>query len=55
VRFIAESAARTRIELEHRNLDRHGDGWEGARDAVASDGGWPLYLERYKAAVSELG
>jgi uncharacterized protein YndB with AHSA1/START domain len=55
VRFIAESAGRTRIELEHRNLDRHGDGWEGTRDAVASDGGWPLYLDRYTAAVSELG
>jgi uncharacterized protein YndB with AHSA1/START domain len=47
VRFIADSDARTRVELEHRNLDRHGPGWEGARDAVAGDGGWPLYLERY--------
>ena len=55
VRFVAETSQRTRVEIEHRNLDRHGDGWEGARDAVASDGGWPLYLERYKAAVSELG
>jgi uncharacterized protein YndB with AHSA1/START domain len=47
VRFIAESAEHTRVELEHRNLDRHGDGWEGVRDGVHGDGGWPLYLERF--------
>jgi len=47
VRFIAESAARTRVELEHRNLDRHGPGWEGEREAVDSEGGWPLYLQRF--------
>ncbi len=55
VRFIAESAERTRVELEHRNLDRHGDGWEGTRDAVSSGGGWPLYLERFGALVAEQG
>ena len=47
VRFFAEAPARTRLELEHRNLERHGEGWEGLRDGVAADGGWPLYLDRY--------
>lgn len=47
VRFVAEGPERTRLELEHRNLDRHGEGWEPERDAVASDGGWPLYLRRF--------
>jgi uncharacterized protein YndB with AHSA1/START domain len=47
VRFVAEAPERTRVELEHRNLDRHGAGWEAARDAVGGEGGWPLYLERF--------
>src|ERR671934_2627489 len=46
VRFIPETAERTRVELEHRNLERHGPGWESERDGVGGDGGWPLYLER---------
>jgi uncharacterized protein YndB with AHSA1/START domain len=51
VRFVAETAERTRVELEHRHLDRHGDGWEGLRQGVAGDQGWPLYLERYAAQI----
>jgi uncharacterized protein YndB with AHSA1/START domain len=47
VRFVSETPDRTRVELEHRHLDRHGDGWEGVRDGVGGDGGWPLYLKRY--------
>jgi uncharacterized protein YndB with AHSA1/START domain len=47
VRFIAEGPQRTRVELEHRNLDRHGEGWEGVRDSVGEKEGWPLYLQRY--------
>jgi uncharacterized protein YndB with AHSA1/START domain len=47
VRFVSEGPERTRVELEHRNLDRHGEGWEGAREGVGSEGGWPLYLQRY--------
>jgi uncharacterized protein YndB with AHSA1/START domain len=47
VRFISEAPERTRVELEHRNLDRHGEGWEQKRDTVGSEGGWPLYLQRF--------
>jgi uncharacterized protein YndB with AHSA1/START domain len=47
LRFVAEDTERTRVELDHRNLDRHGDGWEGVREGVGGEGGWPLYLDRY--------
>ena len=47
VRFIAEAESRTRVELEHRGLERHGDGWEGMYGAVSSDGGWPKTLASF--------
>jgi uncharacterized protein YndB with AHSA1/START domain len=47
VEFIATSATQTRVELEHRFLDRHGDGWETVRDAVGSPDGWDLGLRRF--------
>jgi uncharacterized protein YndB with AHSA1/START domain len=53
VRFAPEGEGRTRVELEHRNLDRHGEGWEGMRDSVGSPEGWPeglrLFAERLRA------
>jgi uncharacterized protein YndB with AHSA1/START domain len=52
VRFVAEAPGRTRVELEHRNLDRHGPGWESERDSVAADQGWPLYLQRFADVIA---
>jgi uncharacterized protein YndB with AHSA1/START domain len=52
VRFVAEGPTRTRLVLEHRNLDRHGPGWESVRDGVGEDGGWPLYLARYADLIA---
>jgi uncharacterized protein YndB with AHSA1/START domain len=47
VRFVSEAPHRTRVEVEHRNLDRHGDGWEAMRDAVGSAGGWQRELDAF--------
>jgi uncharacterized protein YndB with AHSA1/START domain len=55
IRFTAEEPDRTRVELEHRNLDRHGPGWQAVGEGVAGDGGWPLYLARYAALVDRTG
>jgi uncharacterized protein YndB with AHSA1/START domain len=52
VRFIAEAPARTRVELEHRKLDRHLEGWESVREGVNGDAGWPLYLQRYTELIA---
>jgi uncharacterized protein YndB with AHSA1/START domain len=52
VRFIAETPDRTRLELEHRHLERHGEGWEGEREGVEGDQGWPLYLRRFAELIA---
>jgi uncharacterized protein YndB with AHSA1/START domain len=49
VRFFAETPERTRVELEHRNIDRHGPGWEAVSGGVGHEAGWLLYLDRYAA------
>jgi uncharacterized protein YndB with AHSA1/START domain len=55
VRFIVETPERTRVELEHRNLDRHGEGWEGLSEGVGGGDGWPLYLQRFAGVLGEQG
>ncbi|WP_328649134.1 ATPase [Amycolatopsis sp. NBC_00348] len=50
IRFTAEGADRTRVALEHRHLDRHGEGWESFT-GLGSGAGWPLYLDRFRAAT----
>ena len=52
VRFLQEGPERTRVVLEHRHLDRHGDGWEQMRDAVGSPDGWDQGLSRLATRVA---
>ena len=53
VTFVAETPNRTKVELEHRHIDRHGPGWQAVSDGVAHNQGWPLYLNRYAALIGE--
>jgi uncharacterized protein YndB with AHSA1/START domain len=53
VRFVADGTGSTRVELEHRHLDRHGPGWESVREGIDGQQGWPLYLDRFAALVNE--
>jgi len=47
VRFTAEAGGTTRVDLEHRHLERHGAGYEQLRTAVAGPGGWPGLLQMF--------
>jgi uncharacterized protein YndB with AHSA1/START domain len=51
LRFDTEGEGRTRVTLEHRDFDHHGDGAEGYRESLASEQGWPYILSRYAAAA----
>jgi uncharacterized protein YndB with AHSA1/START domain len=51
LRFVPDGPERTRVELEHRHLERHGDGWEAMRDAVGSPDGWGVGMRRFAAYV----
>lgn len=51
LRFDAEEQERTRVTMEHRDFDRHGEGAGEYREALASEQGWPYILARYAAAA----
>jgi len=47
IRFTQEPGGMTRVDLEHRYLERHGEGFERLRTAVAGPGGWPGLLQMF--------
>jgi hypothetical protein len=52
VRFVEESPTTTRVELEHRHFDRHGDDGGQIRAVVDSPSGWSGLLEMYAQAAA---
>lgn len=51
IKFIAEGERRTRVELEHRHLERLGAKAETARTAIDGPNGWTAILESYRQAA----
>ena len=51
VSFHDEGNGKTRVELVHSQLDRHGAGWEALRDGVGSQGGWGGIMDGFAAKV----
>ena len=52
VRFVSEGPASTRVELEHRHLDRHGDGWEQLAVVMTAPDAWRGTLDLFAAVLA---
>ena len=52
VNFTPIGSGKTRVALEHRNLERFGMDEEAVRKSVGADQGWPMILGRYAEAAS---
>jgi uncharacterized protein YndB with AHSA1/START domain len=52
VRFTGAGQSGTRVELEHRGFERHGDAGSGYAAGMGSEHGWPYILGRYAQAAS---
>jgi uncharacterized protein YndB with AHSA1/START domain len=53
VQFVAEGANSTRVELEHRNLERFGAQADAVRSIYDSPSGWPGLLQAFAACAAE--
>lgn len=49
--FTPEADGSTRVDLEHRHFERHGEGWETLRTNINSTGGWGTILSLYVEKV----
>lgn len=52
VTFEELGPEQTRVELVHRHLERHGEGWQRYREGLADEDGWPVFLQRFRALTT---
>jgi uncharacterized protein YndB with AHSA1/START domain len=52
VTFTAEGPDKTRVELEHRNLERFGARAIEIKGMIGAPGGWPLVLEQFASTAA---
>lgn len=52
--FFAEGPGKTRLELEHRNLDQYRNNAEMMRSIFESEGGWTGIVARFAAAADSV-
>lgn len=55
VSFTPEGPKRTRVDLEHRNLERYGVEAIELRKGIDSPGGWGQTLQNFAAVVATEG
>jgi len=48
VRFTTERDGSTRVDLEHRYFQRHGEGWEQMKAQIDAPGGWDGMLQLFR-------
>ncbi len=51
VTFTPQAGGTTRVDLEHRHLERMGEGADGARASFDSSGGWSGILDLFAQAA----
>lgn len=54
VRFVAADGG-ARVEVEHRDFAKHGEGADGLRAGLASPQGWPIILASFARDVRMAG
>ncbi len=53
VTFTAQRDGSTKVDLEHRHFERHGEGWEQMKMQIGSPGGWGGIMEMFAAKAGE--